>query len=110
MNFQQAVMTCLQKYVGFEGRASRSEYWWFFLFNIVLTIIAQVINVKLGGLVSLLLLLPGISAAVRRMHDIGKSGFYLLLGLIPLVGLILLYWAVQPSQPEANQYGEPPTA
>jgi uncharacterized membrane protein YhaH (DUF805 family) len=110
VNFQQSVTTCLKKFVDFDGRASRAEYWWFFLFNLGVTLIAYVLHETLGSIVSLLLLLPGIAAAVRRMHDIGKSGWFLLLGLIPLVGLILLYWAVQPSAPESNEYGEPPAA
>jgi uncharacterized membrane protein YhaH (DUF805 family) len=110
VNFQQSVTTCLKKFVDFDGRASRSEYWWFFLFNLGVTLVAYMLHETLGSIVSLLLLLPGIAAAVRRMHDIGKSGWFMLLGLIPLVGLILLYWAVQPSAPESNEYGEPPAA
>jgi uncharacterized membrane protein YhaH (DUF805 family) len=110
MNFQQAVMSCLQKYVGFEGRASRSEYWWFFLFNILLSIVASMLSEKLGGLVSLLMLLPSIAAGARRLHDIGKSGWTMLLYIIPLIGFILwIYWGVQPSQGD-NQYGEAPEA
>jgi uncharacterized membrane protein YhaH (DUF805 family) len=111
MNFQQAVMTCFQKYVVFEGRASRSEYWWFFPFNIVLSMIATTIHMKVGNLVSLLLLLPSLAVGVRRLHDIGKSGWFMLIWLIPLIGWILMiYWAVQPGQPEANAYGELPAA
>ena len=105
MNFQQAITTCLRKYVDFSGRATRSEFWWFFLFQIIVLAIAGMLSNMLYGLAGLALLLPALGAGARRLHDIGKSGWFLLLGLIPLIGaLILIYWAVQPSGP-ANAYG-----
>jgi uncharacterized membrane protein YhaH (DUF805 family) len=110
MNFQEAVKTCFSKYVDFSGRASRSEYWWFVLAYVIVAIVAGFIHQVVYGLVVLAFLLPMLAAGARRLHDIGKSGWWLLLGLIPLVNLVLLYFAVQPSQPEGNEYGEPPLA
>jgi uncharacterized membrane protein YhaH (DUF805 family) len=110
MNFQEAVKTCFSKYVDFGGRASRSEYWWFVLAYVIVAIVAGLIHEVVYGLVILAFLLPLLSAGARRLHDIGKSGWWLLLGLIPLVNLVLLYFTVQPSQPESNEYGAPPLA
>ena len=110
MNFQEAVKTCFSKYVDFSGRASRSEYWWFVLAYVIVAIVAGFIHEVVYGLVILAFLLPLLAVGARRLHDIGKSGWWLLLGLIPLVGLVLLYFMVQPSQPENNEYGAPPLA
>jgi uncharacterized membrane protein YhaH (DUF805 family) len=110
MNFQEAVKTCFSKYVDFGGRASRSEYWWFVLAYVIVAIVAGLIHEVVYGLAILAFLLPLLAVGARRLHDIGKSGWWLLLGLIPLVGLVLLYFMVQPSQPESNEYGAPPLA
>ena len=108
MDFVEATKTCLRKYATFGGRASRSEYWWFFLFGLLAGTAASLFSEKLNALVSLLLLLPSTAVGARRLHDIGRTGWWLLLWLIPVVGWIpLLYWAVQPSGP-ANQYGGGP--
>lgn len=109
MDFVTAVKTCLaQKYADFNGRATRSEFWWFVLFSVVVQIIARMLlGISLGGLVALALLVPSLAVGSRRLHDIGKSGWLQLLALIPVIGwLVLLYWEVQPSQAEANQYGD----
>ena len=109
MNFTQAVKTCLmQKYVEFAGRAGRPEFWWFFLFQFLVMAAASLFGDIINGLAALALLLPGLGAGARRLHDIGKSGWFLLLGLIPFVGfLILIYFFVQPSGP-ANAWGAAP--
>lgn len=101
-----AVKTCFRKYVDFSGRAARPEFWWFFLFQVIALVLARIIGGGvLYGIVALALLLPGLAVGARRLHDIDKSGWFLLLGLIPLIGaLVLLYFCVQPSGP-ANQYG-----
>lgn len=107
MDFVTAIKTCLSKYATFTGRASRSEYWWFFLFEVLVLIGTLMVSDWLYGLAGLAFLLPALAVAVRRLHDVGRSGWFLLLGLIPLVNLILLYWAVQPSGP-ANEFGAGP--
>jgi uncharacterized membrane protein YhaH (DUF805 family) len=109
MDIKTAVITCLTKYVEFDGRASRSEFWWFFLFQLIVIMVLSVLLSFLGTIASLALLLPGLAAAVRRLHDIGKSGWWILIGLIPLIGwIIAIYWATKESQPESNNWGAPP--
>lgn len=97
MNPIDSVITCLQKYVGFEGRASRSEYWWFFLFTFIASFIAGIIDAILFGIeltdptpiswaLQIGLFLPSIAVGIRRLHDLGKSGWYC---LIPIYNIIL---------------------
>ena len=114
MPFMDATKTVIQKSFTIEGRASRSEYWWFYLAFIIADIGLTIVDSALGTpLVFLLLALIPASfcAAIRRMHDIGKSGWWLLITLIPLIGgLVLLYWFIfDGGQPHANQYGAVPT-
>lgn len=131
MDFKTAVKSCFSNYVTFSGRASRPEYWWFLLFvfggQVVLAIVESIIfgtghgevgqgyagyeahGGPLTGLFSLAVLLPFISVGIRRLHDIGKSGWWYLIGLVPLIGtLVLLYFFVQPSQPGSNAFGPEP--
>ncbi|RZL68049.1 MAG: DUF805 domain-containing protein [Variovorax sp.] len=109
MNIQESGKTCFAKYVDFSGRASRSEYWWFVLIYFVASIIGAVIHPYVQYIVILAFFLPLLAAGTRRLHDIGKSGWFQLLGLIPIVNLVLIYFYVQPSQPDSNIYGAPPT-
>ena len=116
MSFQDAVRICLtQKYVDFSGRARRSEYWWYALFSAIVQAVVNALDRGLGsqilgGLVSLALLLPSLAVAVRRLHDTGRSGWWLLLGLIPIIGwIVLLVFYVQDSQ-GPNAYGPSPKA
>ena len=125
MGFVDAVMSCLKGSLTFDGRASRSEYWWFALayMGIVMgtSVISGVLAVILGdagGLIGLLLtlivyigLIPAIlSAIVRRLHDLGKSGWWYWICLIPLVGaILLLVWMVMDGEPQPNAYGDVPT-
>ncbi|KQM71323.1 DUF805 domain-containing protein [Xylophilus sp. Leaf220] len=112
MTFGQAVSVCLQKkYVDFSGRASRSELWWFFLFQILAYLVSGLIHNVVYMVVVLALLLPSLGVGVRRLHDVGRSGWWLLISVIPLVGgLVLLYWMVQPGDAGSNEYGAPVTA
>lgn len=111
----------LKHYADFSGRARRKEYWMFFLFNMIFAIIAMVLDNVLGiaiegvgygplyGLYVLALLIPGLAVAVRRLHDVGKSGWMILIALIPLIGAIwLLVLMVIDSNPGENQYGPNP--
>jgi uncharacterized membrane protein YhaH (DUF805 family) len=107
MTFGEAIKTCFRKYVTVAGRASRSEYWWFFLFSVLVQAGGAVVSETIAGLLAVALLLPSVAVGARRLHDIGKSSWWLLIGLIPVIGaLILLYWFVQPSAQQANEYGE----
>lgn len=116
MDFQTAVKTCFQKYATFSGRAKRPEFWWFILFYFVVGCILNIIDGILFGFSSdirvlssifgLAIFLPNLAVAVRRLHDIGRSGWWILIGLIPFVGwIVLIYWYCQPSEQGTNQYG-----
>jgi uncharacterized membrane protein YhaH (DUF805 family) len=118
MDFTTAVRTCLQKYVDFSGRAPRSEYWWFYLACVLAYIAAAILDGIVRSimgfgffapLVALAMLLPLLAAAVRRLHDLDKPWPWILIGLIPLVGgLVLLYFFVQRGTVGANQFGPDP--
>ena len=115
MDFKTAVMTCLKlKYMDFSGRAQRSEYWFYCLFAFIVGIVGSVIDGVLGtffvGLIfNLALLLPGLGVSVRRLHDLEKSGWWLLIALIPVIGgLLLLYWFIQRGTVGPNQIGDDP--
>ena len=97
MNLGQAISTCLSKYATFSGRASRPEFWWFFLFQILASVAASMLGDTVAALASLALLLPALAVGVRRLHDIGKSGWWHLLVLTGIGLLVLVYWWVQPT-------------
>ena len=104
MNFGQAISTCLSRYATFSGRASRPEFWWFFLFQILVSIAASMIGDTIAALASLALLLPALAVGTRRLHDIGKSGWWQLLGLTGIGLLVLIYWWVQPTIEGSNAH------
>lgn len=107
---QAAIKTCLRKYADFGGRAGRPEFWWFFVFQIGVYVVASILGSWLYFLAFLGLALPAIAVGVRRLHDTGKSGWLMLLALVPLLGgLVLLYLAAQPGEPARNAYGAPVT-
>lgn len=107
MGFIEAIKTCFGKYATFEGRARRSEYWFWTLFCVIVGCLLGQIPV-LGWLINIALLLPGIAVAVRRMHDIGKSGWLVILSIIPIANFVFLYFCVLDSQPGENEYGKNP--
>ncbi|MFP3122708.1 DUF805 domain-containing protein [Ectobacillus funiculus] len=111
----QWYLKVLKNYVGFQGRASRQEYWMFVLVNVIISIVLSIIDTMadlssvLTGIYSLLILLPSLAVGVRRLHDTGRSGWWLLISLIPLIGsIILIVFACQDSQEGDNQYGPNP--
>jgi uncharacterized membrane protein YhaH (DUF805 family) len=116
MDFSQAIKTCLNKYATFSGRAQRSEYWYFFLFMVIANIVASVVDSVIFGdtpvlylIATLALLVPSIAAGVRRLHDTDKSGWWLLLGLIPFVGaIVLIVFFCQRGTVGQNQFGPDP--
>jgi uncharacterized membrane protein YhaH (DUF805 family) len=108
-DIKSAVTTCFNKYVVFNGRADRPEFWYFFLFQVVVLAVLGIVSRPLEMVASLAFLLPGLAVGARRLHDINRSGWWMLIGLIPLIGwLVLIYWGVQPGDAGTNQYGEPP--
>jgi uncharacterized membrane protein YhaH (DUF805 family) len=116
MDIQTAFRTVvLEKYVDFQGRASRSEFWWYVLAYLIIYIIASIIDsVLTGGLltlvVSLGLLLPNIAVAIRRLHDTDRTGWWLLLSFIPLINLVLIYFYVLKGTDGENRFGPDPLA
>jgi len=117
MTFSEAVKDGFDHYTKFSGRAARPAYWWWFLFAILVGIGANIIDAIIGtfgvisGLVGLALLLPGLSVSIRRLHDINRSGWWILIFIIPIVGFILwLVWFLREGDPGENKYGPPPVA
>jgi len=96
LTFQESIRTCLTKYFDFDGDASRSEYWWFVLFIIVVGFALAAVSRHLSGMFSLLTIVPAISAATRRLHDTNRSGWWQLIALFTVIGtLVLAYFLVQ---------------
>jgi uncharacterized membrane protein YhaH (DUF805 family) len=107
MTFVESIKTCFSKYADFNGRASRSEMWWWMLFVFLASAAASVVGDALSALFSLGVFLPNIAVVARRLHDTDRSGWLQLLVLIPLIGLILIiYWCVQEGK-EPNRFGPP---
>lgn len=133
MGFTEAVRSVFNKYATFSGRARRAEYWWFLLFSLIVSAILGVIDGALfgytftsdasdgavsfnletvgilTGLWSLATFIPSLAVSVRRLHDTGRSGWWLLIGLVPLIGIILLIvWFATKGEPATNAHGPDP--
>lgn len=116
MGFIEALENVVVKnYANFRGRARRSEYWYFALANFLYCIVTGLLSVKvpevmyLVWIVSLALLVPSLAVCVRRLHDIGKSGWWYLIGFVPYIGVIILFvFFVKDSQPGENKWGANP--
>lgn len=109
-----AVTTCLRKYADFDGRASKGEYWGFLVPAALLAVVVDAVpgnlGATLGAVVALALLAPLLGAASRRLHDTGRSGWWQLILLVPVLGLVaLVLWLLQDGEPHVNAYGVPPT-
>ena len=102
MNFQTAIRSGFQNYANFKGRASRAEYWWWALFTVILSILLSSINSSLGDLGSLVTLLPSIAVAIRRVHDVDRAGWFILL---PFYNL---YLVLRRGDACENRFGPPP--
>lgn len=125
MGFWEAVKRCMsERYFDFKGRSSRSEFWWFMLFVFLVAMAVSGITTDAngdmtdGGMLmsdwlragfSLVFFLPHLGVSVRRLHDIGKSGWWLLVCLVPFIGTIaMIWWGIQPSEQRENRFGLPP--
>jgi uncharacterized membrane protein YhaH (DUF805 family) len=107
MTFFESIKTCFSKYADFDGRASRSEFWWWVLFVFLASSAASILSPVVSGLFSVGVLLPNIAVATRRLHDTDRSGWFQLFMFIPLIGWILMiYWCVQESK-DPNRFGSP---
>jgi len=116
-------LQAFKKYTVFTGRSRRKEYWFFVLFNILVSLALAIVDYftgtynarygmgLLGGLYTLAVLIPAIAVTVRRLHDTGRSGWWFLIVLVPIVGgIVLLVFMVLDSQPGENAYGPSPKA
>ena len=112
MTFGESVSTCIKKYFVFEGRASRSEYWWFQLIVSPSYLISTVFENDIAYIflgITLFTLIPAISAGVRRLHDTNRSGFFLLISFIPFIGgLVLLFFLIPEGTKGKNRFGPDP--
>jgi uncharacterized membrane protein YhaH (DUF805 family) len=113
MSFSEAVKSGFDHYTKFDGRANKAAYWWWFLFAILVAIAANIVDSIIGSaifsiIVGLGLLLPGLSVSIRRLHDTDRTGWWILIGLIPIIGfIVLLIFYLQKSDPGDNKYGPP---
>jgi uncharacterized membrane protein YhaH (DUF805 family) len=127
MNFTTAIATCFSKYATFSGRARRAEYWWFVLFTILADIVLKIADAAifgqggralhegapalLSGLFSLAVFLPSLAVGVRRLHDTGRSGWWLLIWFIPVIGwIVLIWWLASRGEAGPNRHGPDPLA
>ena len=114
-------LEALKKYAVFSGRSRRMEFWYFVLFNLIVTIVLALIDMLLGtfnivqgvgllsGIYSLAVLIPTLAVIVRRLHDIDRTGWWILINLIPLIGtIVLLVFELTPGTPGSNRYGPDP--
>jgi uncharacterized membrane protein YhaH (DUF805 family) len=106
-------LTVLKKYAVFSGRAQRAEYWYFVLFNMIVSIVLTVFDAMFGtevfsAIYSLAVFIPTLAVGARRLHDIGKSGWWQLIAIIPIIGFILLIVWFATDSAEDNQYGKNP--
>ena len=118
MGFGESISAGFANYFNFRTRATRSEYWYFILFLFIVSFALAIVEYVVSGpdakfllssLFSLATFIPSLSVFVRRLHDIGRSGWWFFLGVIPLIGIIvLIYWLCQPSTPGPNEYGPAP--
>jgi uncharacterized membrane protein YhaH (DUF805 family) len=120
-NFMNWYLEVLKKYAVFEGRARRKEYWFFILFNLFISMALGFVDWLMGninpetgmgllsGIYALGVMIPGMAVSVRRLHDTGRSGWWLLITFVPVIGaIVFLYFMVLDSNPEANEYGALP--
>ncbi len=119
MSFFEAVASCFSKYAQFSGRASRAEYWWFMLFLLLASVLLNQLVMSFFGagaagvvsfLFTLAMLLPTIAVTARRLHDMNHSGWWQLLALTGIGGLVLAIWYMFAGTPDANRFGEPVVA
>ena len=115
-------LEALKKYAVFSGRSRRKEYWYFVLFNLIVSLVLSAIDALLGtfssanvgllsGIYGLAVLIPSIAVSVRRLHDIDRTGWWVLISLVPVIGtIVLLVFAVLDGTPDENRFGPNPKA
>ena len=118
MNFQQAIVSGFQNYVTIAGRAVRSEYWYWVLFSLIAGVATAILDSAifadsdsgispLNSILNLILFLPSLAVGIRRLHDIGRTGWWVLIAFTIIGIIVLIVWACQKGDPGPNQYGPP---
>ncbi|WP_119306962.1 DUF805 domain-containing protein [Cohaesibacter haloalkalitolerans] len=111
MNFLEAISTCLKKYTTFEGRAGRPEFWYWTLFSWLLSVIGSTIDAAImndagvavvSNVVILAIALPSLAVSIRRLHDVGRSGWWFLLAFTGIGIFVLLYWYIRPGNQQSE--------
>ena len=111
MSFVESLQVCYKKFFDFSGRASKSEYWWFQLYNIILYILTFVFQNDLMLLLSILIivnLIPVYAVGVRRIHDVNKSGWWVLISFVPIIGLYIFVLLISDGSKGKNRFGPKP--
>ena len=120
MNFSSAIQACFANYATFRGRARRSEYWFFALFMILSSLVAAVLDGMIASstaghltvfsaILGMVLFLPSLAVTARRLHDIGRSGWWMLISLVPIIGgILLLVWLCKRGDDGRNRFGPDP--
>ena len=108
IGFVDAVKLAFVHFADFAGRARRSEYWWFTLFNVIVSLVFSLALPDFSWIWSLVVLIPGLSLCIRRLHDVGKSGWFYLWILLPLAGGIIILIQMLKDSAEDNQWGPNP--
>jgi uncharacterized membrane protein YhaH (DUF805 family) len=107
VNFPTAITTCFSKFATFSGSATRSEFWWFYLFTLLLTWFVQMaVGVSISSIVSIAMILPLWAAGARRLHDIGRTGWWQLIAFTLIGIIVLIVFYATDSEKAANKYGE----
>lgn len=111
MNFIESIKTCYKKFFDFSGRASKSEFWWFQLYAIIIYALMFVFQGDLAILFSIITIanaIPNWAASVRRLHDTDKSGWFVLISIIPILGLIIFFLLMGEGSKGKNRFGPKP--
>ena len=111
MNFIESIQTCYKKFFDFSGRASKSEFWWFQLYVIIIygmTFVFQGDLVLVFSILVIANIIPAYAAAVRRLHDTDKSGWFVLISFIPIIGLFIIFLLIGDGSKGKNRFGPKP--
>lgn len=104
MNFQEAITSGFKNFAKFDGKATRPEFWYFFLFCVVGNLLLNAVSAGLASLFGLITLIPSLSVGARRLHDVGRSGWWQLISLTVIGFFVLIYWWAQPAKTQDNAF------
>ncbi len=110
MTFAESIKLCFAKYADFNGRAKRPEFWWFALFVFLVSAALGMVSDIVSGIFGLATIVPSLAAGARRLHDTNRSGWWQLIGLIPVIGwIVLIVFLAQEGESADNQFGPTPS-